>query len=113
MTGNQTWAMICLGLCAMFAVLAIIFAVSREKGAMLISGFNTMSKEKQDGYNTKRMSADMKNTLILWSGIFLAGGALSYFVSFYFAGIALVVWIPLFQKKTKLNTEKAFEKYKL
>ena len=42
MTGNQIWAITCVSMCAFFAISAILFALLKEKGAMLISGFNTI-----------------------------------------------------------------------
>lgn len=43
-TGTCKWAGI------IFGVTALLFAVLREKGAMLIAGFNTMPKEKRELY---------------------------------------------------------------
>lgn len=42
-------------------MLAIIFALLNEKGSMLISGFNTLSKEKREKYDKKKMSIDMRS----------------------------------------------------
>lgn len=113
MTGNQIWAVVCLGSSVIFIIMAIAFALLKEKGAMLISGFNTLSKEKREQYDKRKMSADMRNSLLLWSTILFIGGVLSYLISFYFAIGALVVWIVLFFKEVKLDTEKAFNKYRL
>ena len=80
---------------------------------MLISGFNTLSKEKRDEYDRKRISKDMRNSLFLWSAIFFIGCVLSYFVSFYFAIAAFVLWLVLFFREVKSDPNKAFGKYKL
>ena len=36
------------GVCILFLLLALLFAALGEKGAMLVSGFNTMSKDKRE-----------------------------------------------------------------
>ena len=111
MSNNQIGAMILIIFCVIFAVLAVIFTLLKEKGAMLISGFNTLSKEKRDEYDKKRMSADMRNSLLLWVIIMLVGSALSYFISFYFAVAAFILWLILFLREVELDPDKS--KYKL
>ena len=44
----NTGSIVCGGACLLFLLLAIIFTVFKEKSVMLISGFNTMPKEKRD-----------------------------------------------------------------
>lgn len=44
---------ICLLLAVVFGMISMIFALLKEKGAMLISGFNTLSKEEQANYDQK------------------------------------------------------------
>ena len=58
-----------------------------------------MSKEEREKYDKLKMSADMRNSLLLWAVIMVVGGVLSYFFSFYFAIAALVLWLILFLKK--------------
>ena len=41
------WGIICLILAVIFSILAAVFALLKEKGALLISGFNTLSKEER------------------------------------------------------------------
>ena len=67
MTGNQIWVIICISMCAFFAVSAVLFALLKEKGAMLISGFNTMTREQREKYDKLKMSADMKNSFLSWA----------------------------------------------
>jgi hypothetical protein len=95
--------------------MAIVFALLKEKGAALISGFNSFSgfsKEKREQYDQARMVRDVRNSCILWSVVLLFGGLLSFF-SFYFGMVAGVVWLVLFFKNVKWDSEKAFEKYRL
>lgn len=46
----------CLILAVFFGIISIIFALLKEKGALLISGFNTMPKEEREKYDQKKMS---------------------------------------------------------
>ena len=48
----------CIILVPCFAVLALVFAVFKEKSAKLISGFNTLPKWKQEKYDRKGMAKD-------------------------------------------------------
>jgi hypothetical protein len=109
---GQILASVCILPGALFIVLAVVFSALKEKGAMLISGFNTLSKEKRDTYDKKRMSGDMRNLLLIWGGVLLIGGLLSYFISWFFGGAAIVLWLALLLKEIRLDPEKAFEKYK-
>ena len=73
MSENEIWAAVCISLAGIFCLLGIVFAVSREKGAMLVSGFNTLPEQEREQYDRKRISLDMRNSLFLWSGILAAG----------------------------------------
>ena len=99
-------------LAVIFGSLSILFALLKEKGALLISGFNTMPKEEQEKYDRKKMSIDMRNSLFRWSLILFLGAIFSYFFSKYFAIIAIVIWLILFFKGVHLDSKKAFEKYR-
>lgn len=103
---------ICLMLAVLFGIISIIFALLKEKGAILISGFNTMPKEEQEKYDKKKMSIDMRNSLFLWSIILFSGAISAYFISKYCAIIAIVIWLILFFKDVHTDSEKAFEKYR-
>lgn len=106
-------AITCALLACIFFILSAIFALLKEKGAILISGFNTLPKEEQLKYNRLKMSTDMRNSFFLWFLLFAVGGVLSYFVSTNFAVIAFILWLILFFKEVHFDTEKAFDKYKL
>lgn len=107
----NVWEIICLILAVPFSVLSIVFALLKEKGAMLISGFNTISKDEREEYDKKKMSLDMRNCLFIWSMILFLGAFLSYCISKYCAIIAFHIWIILFFKEVHINSEKAFGKY--
>lgn len=104
----------CLAGSIIFWVMAAIFAVLKEKAAILISGFNTLPKEQRKQYDTRRMSRDMRNGLALWAFVLGMGGALAYvFSSTGAAVISIIVWLILFFREVHLDEEKAFGKYKL
>ncbi len=101
----------CFVLALPFGIMSFIFALLNEKGAILISGFNTLPKEERERYDKLQMSLDTRNSLFLWFGILLLGGVLSYFISKYIAIIAMGIWIILFFKDVHIDPDKAFAKY--
>mgnify|MGYP000073381636 len=105
-------AIICLMLAGFFGIVSIIFALLKEKGAMLISGFNTMPKDEREKYDKEKMSIYMRNSLFLWSIILFSGAILGYFISKYCAIIAIVIWLIVFLKGVQIDSKKAFAKYR-
>lgn len=103
----------CIMMSVIFLIFSIIFALLKEKGAMLISGFNTMSKMQREKYDKLKMSQDMRNDLFIWSMIFFIGGLISYFITQYIAIISFIVWLILFIRKFHYDPKKAFSKYEL
>ena len=103
----------CFLMGGIFLVLAVIFALLKEKGAILISGFNTIPKQERKKYNQLKMSKDMRNSLLIWCAIFAVGAILSYIISSYMAIASFIVWIVLFFRDVHLDEEKAFGKYRL
>jgi hypothetical protein len=100
-------------LCIFFLLSALLFAILKEKGAILISGFNTLPKEERELYDKTKMSKDQRNAFIMWAVILGVGAILSYFVTQYIAIIAFIVWLVVFFKDVHSDTEKAFGKYKI
>ena len=108
------WTGICKWVGIIFGVTALLFAVLREKGAMLIAGFNTMPKEKRELYDKKRMSRDQRNAFALWAVILEAGGILSDLTMSQNAAIlAIIIWLALFFREVHVDEEKAFGKYRM
>lgn len=103
----------CIILAALFAIIGVLFLLLGEKGASLVSGFNTMPPEKRAQYDKKRLSRDSRNSFFLWAVILLAGALLSLFLSPYFAIPAFIVWLVFFFREVHLDEDKAFEKYRL
>lgn len=101
----------CVAFLIIFVLMAGIFSILGEKGAMLISGFNTLPKEKRELYDKKRMSRDQRNMFLIWAAIMAAGAVLSLLVSQYMAAAAGAVWLIVFFKEVHLDVEKAFAKY--
>ena len=103
---------VCVIPCGIFFILGLLFAALKEKGAMLVSGFNTMAKQERAKYDRARISRDMRNQCFLWSGIMLAGAVLSWLLTPYMAIPAWVVWLILFIREVRLDAAAAFEKYR-
>ena len=98
--------------CLLFLLLAFLFTILGEKGAMLISGFNTMSKAERELYDKASMSKDQRKSFLIWSLILGIGAIFSYLISKYIAFIAFVVWLIIFFRDVHFDEEKAFGKYK-
>jgi hypothetical protein len=112
--GMDMWTGTCKWAGIIFGVTALLFAVLREKGAMLIAGFNTMPKEKRELYDKKRMSRDQRNAFALWAVILEAGGILSDLTMSQNAAIlAIIIWLVLFFREVHVDEEKAFGKYRM
>ena len=96
----------------MFGLLTLLFLIIKEKGAVLISGFNAIPKEKRELYDTEKMSKDQRNAMLRWTNIMSFGALLCVFVSQYVAIIAYAIWLFVFFKDVHFDSNKAFDKYK-
>lgn len=102
----------CIIMSVIFLIFALIFTLLKEKGAMLISGFNTLPKEERELYDQKKLSLDQRNDFLIWAGILSCGALLSCFIYDHLSYVALIVWLLMFFKGVHIDTEKAFGKYK-
>lgn len=84
-----------------------------EKATIIISGFNLKSKDEKKQYDTKRMIKDYRNSMLIWTLIFLVGAIGSYYINQYCSIVAFVIWLIIFFKDVHLDEEKAFGKYKI
>jgi uncharacterized membrane protein len=104
-------------ICAIFGMVfllfAVVFAILKEKAAMLVSGFNTMPKEERKLYDAAKISKDQRNTFLLMAIILGVGAVLAYFLTQYIAILAFIICFVAFFKDVHLDPEKAFEKYKI
>ena len=96
----------------LFLLLAFIFTVLKEKSVMLISGFNTLPKEKRELYDKEKLSKDYRNIVLIWAVIQGTGAILAYYISQYIAIVAFIIWFIVFFKDVHLDEEKAFGKYR-
>lgn len=103
---------VCLFLGMTFLILALIFAIFKGKAALLLSGFNTLSKETREQYDTHLIALDTRNEFLGYAIILLVGAILSAFISEYLADCALVVWLFVFFSHIHVDIDKAFGKYK-
>lgn len=105
-------SIICAAAMALFLIVGIAFALLKEKGAMLVSGFNTLPARERALYDAAALSKDERNSCLLWAFIMAIGSLLSALLTPYLAIIAFVVWLVLFLKDVRLDASKAFEKYR-
>lgn len=101
----------CVALGVLFMIIGLPFVIFKEKAAKFVSGFNTLSKEKQRLYDKAYISRDMRNQCFIWAVIMFIGAVLSYFVTPYMAIPAFIIWLVVFFKQIYLDLDKAFEKY--
>ena len=97
---------------AVFFLLALVFAVGKEKACCLISGFNFKSREERQNYDLKRLSTHQRNFFLICGGILLSGAVLAFFFGAVPFGLALAVWLVFFFSEVHLDDEKAFGKYR-
>ncbi len=104
--------MMCLSLGIIFLIMAIVFTILQEKAAVLVSGFNSYSKEERLKFDTKRLSRDHRNMFLIWALIMGIGTLVCMFIDEQCVYIAMLVWLVFFFKEVKLDQEKAFGKYR-
>lgn len=102
----------CLSLSVIFLMIAGLLMILGDKGAILIGGFNTFSKNEKALYDKGKLVKGMRNSLLLWALILGIGAILSYFVSQYLGGLSFIIWIIVFFKDFNWDAKKAFEKYR-
>ena len=102
----------CALMMAVFLIAGIVFALLKGKGAMLVSGFNTLPERERAQYDAAAISKDMRNSCFLWALIMAIGCLLSWLLTPYMAIFAYVVWLVLLLKDVRMDPSKAFEKYR-
>lgn len=103
----------CVGLVPIFWLIAVLLLILKEKGAMLMAGFNSLSRHERDRYDRKRIAQDAQRQFWCWGLLFLAGAGLCLLISGYAAIPVYGVWLVLYFKNIHLTAEEAFEKYRL
>lgn len=104
------WA--CFILSWIFATLGLGFAMLKDRGAMLVSGFNSMPKEEREKYDQAAIARSMRNSCLLWALILLVGAFLSL-INSWFSLIAIVLWAILFFRQVFSDSKKGFARYRL
>lgn len=104
---------VCLVFVVIFTLIVGVFLMLGEKATIIISGFNLKSKDEKKEYDTKRMIKDYRNSMLIWTLIFLVGAIGSYYINQYCSIVAFVIWLIIFFKDVHLDEEKAFGKYKI
>ena len=94
------------------SVVGTFFAALGEKGAMLVSGFNTMPKDKREQYDKVRISKDQRNLFFLWSGLWAVGAFSVWLISEKIIYVILVIQLVLFFREVHMDEEKTFGKYR-
>ena len=98
---------ISLGLSILCLIGALLFSILKEKGAILVSGFDSIPESQKDKYDKKKISLDMRNSLLLWGIILLVGTILSQSIHEYFGVGAIGIFFLLV-----INSIGTFDKYK-
>ena len=104
---------VCLVFVVIFTLIVGVFLMLGEKATIIISGFNLKSKDEKKQYDTKRMIKDYRNSMLIWTLIFLVGAIGSYYINQYCSIVAFVICLIIFFKDIHLDEEKAFGKYKI
>lgn len=104
---------VCFIMAAFFAVLAAVFAFLKGRAAILISGFNDLTKEERKCYDTAKLAKDVRNFMLLLTLDMAIGAVLCHFVSQYFSAAAFLVFLILFFRNVHMDSDKAFGKYKI
>lgn len=86
---------ITLGIAIICLASAALFHFLKEKGAHLVSGFDSIPESEKKNYDRKRMSLEMRNKLLIWGTVLLAGSVLSQVVHDYFGVGALGLFFIL------------------
>ena len=89
-------------------VISVLYAVSKEKAANFVSGFNSLPKEKQVVYDKAYMSRDTRNRCFVWVDVMFIGAVLSYILTPYMVILAFVLWMALLFKNVHFDADKAF-----
>lgn len=105
--------LVCFILGMFFLAFSILFVILKENGAIIISGFNSIPKAKQQQYDKSKLVMDSKKHFFTLSLVSLAGAIFSNFFHIAFGILALIVMAVLFFRQVSFSAEKAFEKYKI
>ena len=75
----------CIGLVPVFWLIAVLMFLLKEKGAILMAGFNALPEHEQKRYDRRRIALDVQKQYGFWGLLFLAGAGLCLLISGYVA----------------------------
>lgn len=101
----------CAVMAALFFALAGAFSLLGERGAMWVSGFNSLPAEERARYDQARIVRDIRNDCLAWGAVTAAGAILSGLLTAWAGGAAFLVWAVLFFPTVRLDARAAFAKY--
>lgn len=96
-----------------FALIAVLFAMFKDKVAKFVSGFNSLPKEEQALYDKAFISRDMKKQCFTWATIMLLEAVISYFFGAIYGYFGLCDLACCIFKEVHFDSHKTFEKYLL
>ena len=67
----------CAVMAALFFALAGAFSLLGERGAMWVSGFNSLLAEERARYDQARIVRDIRNDCLAWGAVMAAGNRLT------------------------------------
>ena len=86
----------CLIFADLFAAVAGVFALLGPKGALLVSGFQSMPKERRQTYDMDKLSRDQRRALLLWAALWLSGALLCQLAGhFFFDSEEQALWLSV------------------
>ena len=102
----------CLIFAGLFAAVAGVFALLGPKGALLVSGFQSIPKERRQTYDMDKLSRDQRRALLLWAALWLSGALLCQLAGPRMSFLAGVLWLAVFLRDVHGDAERAFAKYR-
>ena len=82
-------------------------------GVYRISAFKNVPREESRYYDKRRISRAQRRAFKKWFIILSVGAILSYFISQYFAYIAIGLWALIFFKDIFVKKENLFRNYRI
>ena len=105
---------ICCAILALtFLFYYIICTCLKGLGVYRISAFKNVPREESHYYDKKRISRAQRSAFKKWFVILSIGTILSYYVSQYFAYIAIGLWALIFFKDILVKKENLFRNYRI
>lgn len=107
----------CILMCVFTLIFAALYGFDKnpDKTASTIAGFNNfsgVSEEERRKYDTAKMVKDMRNLMLILSAVCFVGIFLTL-LSQWLTIPVFIVWLAIVIKNTHMDSQKAFEKYRI